>query len=66
MASVLIRLLEVVAKREGIGAMALVSVYGTHVLWGGMGFSEASNPSLSQKLQSYGPTARYMIKQLSV
>jgi hypothetical protein len=65
MAEVLIGQLTDVVMRDGIGAMALVSVYGTHSLWGTMGFRGTSNPSLSQKLKTYGPTARYMVKQLS-
>jgi ribosomal protein S18 acetylase RimI-like enzyme len=61
----LIELLKTVAIAEGIGTMALVSVYGTDVLWGNLGFRETLDPRLSEKLRTYGPTARYMIKQLS-
>ena len=64
-ASGLIELLKKVAVAERISAMALVSVYGTHVLWGNLGFRETPDPRLSEKLLTYGPTARYMIKQLS-
>jgi hypothetical protein len=39
--------------------MALVSVYGTDPLWGSLGFQDVD------KLQTYGPTARYMIKPLA-
>ena len=44
-----------------IKSLALVSVYGTDVLWSRFGFRAIHSPDLSAKLASYGATAKYMI-----
>ena len=56
---------EELAKRSGITRMALVSVYGTAPLWAESGFAVVDDLSLNEKLVSYGPTARYMIKTVA-
>lgn len=50
------------ASREGVGFIALTSVYVTAGFWRGMGFAAASSDRLAEKLQSYGPSASYMVK----
>jgi GNAT superfamily N-acetyltransferase len=64
LAGALIDLWVQVAQRRGLPALSLVSVYGTFKLWGGLGFRDASSAVPTSKLQSYGPTARYMIRPL--
>lgn len=49
------------ATRLAIPSLALVSVYGTDVLWSRFGFHGVQNEELSRKLVSYGATAKYMI-----
>jgi ribosomal protein S18 acetylase RimI-like enzyme len=55
-----------VAAQMGIGSLALVSVYGTDVLWGRFGFKAVQNAELSRKLESYGATAKYMTCNLQM
>lgn len=53
------------AKATHIRALALVSVYDTHPLWGRFGFRVVTpDAELSAKLRSYGDTAKYMICDL--
>ena len=52
------------AVEMGIRALALVSVYGTDVLWGRFGFQTILHDGLIHKLASYGATAKYMVKEL--
>jgi GNAT superfamily N-acetyltransferase len=63
-ASQLIDRLGVLAGREGVGFIALASVYETSGFWREMGFAAASSERLAEKLQSYGPSACYMVKSL--
>jgi N-acetylglutamate synthase-like GNAT family acetyltransferase len=49
------------AAGMGIKSLALVSVYGTDVMWSRFGFQAIHSPDLSAKLASYGGTAKYMI-----
>ena len=49
------------AMAMNIGSLALVSVYGTDVLWSRFGFQVVHNPELNGKLASYGTTAKYMV-----
>lgn len=49
------------AKTMNIRALALVSVYGTDVLWGRFGFRVVQTTKLNRKLVSYGATAKYMV-----
>lgn len=44
-----------------ISSLALVSVYGTDVLWRRFGFRVVQNPELDRKLVSYGTSAKYMV-----
>ena len=53
--------LDLVARRHGLGAMALVSVYGTERFWHGLGFAATESEGLAE---GYGPSARYMIRLL--
>jgi hypothetical protein len=53
-----------VARKRLIPALALVSVYDTHPLWMKCGFEIVQRPDLAEKLQSYGDTARYMVRKL--
>ena len=48
------------AVEMGIRALALVSVYGTDLLWGRFGFQTVRDDGLTRKLASYGSTAKYM------
>ena len=52
-----------VARAHGLSRLALVSVYDTHPFWGRCGFAVVA-PRRSEKLQPYGPTARYMVAEL--
>ncbi|WP_330083218.1 GNAT family N-acetyltransferase [Methylocystis iwaonis] len=58
--------LRLLASREGVGFIALASVYGTGGFWRAMGFAAASSDRLAEKLQSYGPSACYMVKKLEL
>jgi N-acetylglutamate synthase-like GNAT family acetyltransferase len=53
------------AHEIGVGLLALVSVYETQSFWVRYGFEIASTPLLNPKLQSYGPTAKYMTRSLA-
>jgi len=53
-----------VARERLIPALALVSVYDTHPLWMKCGFEIVQRADLAEKLQSYGATARYMVRNL--
>jgi hypothetical protein len=57
--------IKALAKVMHIQALALVSVYGTDVLWSRFGFQTILNPSLTKKLLTYGATAKYMICNLN-
>jgi GNAT superfamily N-acetyltransferase len=49
------------ARSARINALALVSVYGTHVLWRRLGFRVAApDAGLRARLRTYGETAKYM------
>lgn len=54
--------LEVLARKLGLGHLALVSVYGTVPLWEKLGFRPVT--AGAPPLLSYGPTAACMIKEL--
>ena len=58
--------IERLARASGIATLALVSVYGTHVLWERLGFrSIAPDAALRDKLSSYGASATYMLRALT-
>ena len=65
LAATLVDLWVQVARMRGLPALSLVSVYGTFKLWSRLGFRDASSAVATPKLQSYGPTARYMIRSLA-
>jgi hypothetical protein len=52
------------ARQLGVDFLALVSVYGTQPFWARYGFEIANALELGTKLRSYGPTARYMTRNL--
>jgi GNAT superfamily N-acetyltransferase len=60
-----IELIANIARRKKIESLALVSVYETHPLWARFGFVATNDPNLQGKLQSYGGTARYMVRHLN-
>lgn len=62
----LIELTAKLARTRGIPCLALVSVYNTRPLWTGLGFAVVADSALTDKLESYGNTARYMIRQSGV
>ena len=49
------------ARSMGIRSLALVSVYGTDVLWARFGFQVIQTPDLTAKLTSYGASGKYMV-----
>jgi hypothetical protein len=57
-------LMEECACKIGVDFLVLVSVYNTQRLWAQYGFEVASGSELDTKLQTYGPTAKYMIRNL--
>lgn len=61
--------IETIAALAGsarIGALALVSVYETDLLWERLGFRTVDpDAALRAKLRSYGKTAKYMVRDLS-
>ena len=54
------------AHTIGVNFLALISVCQTVPLWARYGFEVANCSELGMKLQSYGPTARYMTRTLRV
>ncbi|KJC34811.1 GNAT family N-acetyltransferase [Bradyrhizobium sp. LTSP857] len=58
--------IEGLARSSGIAALALVSVYGTRVLWERLGFRPVTpDAALRAKLTSYGASATYMLRELA-
>ncbi len=58
--------IEELARSSGITTLALVSVYGTRVLWERLGFKPAApDAALRDKLASYGASATYMLRELT-
>lgn len=57
-------LTKALARSIGIASLALVSVYGTDVLWSRLGFRVINGSDVNAKLGSYGTTAKYMIMEL--
>jgi N-acetylglutamate synthase-like GNAT family acetyltransferase len=62
-AGVLIEVMAKVARKRGIPRLALISVYNTWPLWMRLGFEESPDRALTDKLKSYGQTARYMVRK---
>ncbi|MCG2630904.1 GNAT family N-acetyltransferase [Bradyrhizobium sp. WYCCWR 13023] len=58
--------IEQLARSSGITTLALVSVYGTRVLWERLGFQPVTpDAALRAKLASYGASATYMLRELA-
>jgi GNAT superfamily N-acetyltransferase len=65
-ARVYVATIEGLARASGIAALALVSVYGTRVLWERLGFRPVTpDAALRAKLTSYGASATYMLRELA-
>ena len=58
----LVDMLCAVARRCGLRALALTSVYGTENFWASCGFEERAAPGMDDKLASYGGPAIYMTR----
>ena len=61
---ILFGLLTKVARKRGLTALALVSVYNTHPLWARLGFQVVVDTALMSSLKTYGDLARYMVCRL--
>jgi GNAT superfamily N-acetyltransferase len=59
----LVALMAKLARKRGIPWLALVSVYNTWPLWMHLGFEVVADDELTHKLNSYGTTARYMVRR---
>ncbi len=53
------------SRAAGWPAMALVAVNDAAAFWRGRGFEITSPPGMAEKLASYGPVARYMVRSLA-
>ncbi len=53
-----------VADSLGVTKLALVSVYGTDLLWWRLGFRVVEDARLATILRSYGPSAKYMVSRI--
>jgi GNAT superfamily N-acetyltransferase len=62
-ARALIEITAKLARKRQIPCLALVSVYNTRPLWTSLGFEVVTDGALTDKLESYGNTARYMIRR---
>ncbi len=51
------------ARVKDIDSLALVSVYDTDGFWQRFGFAVEHSEALARKLQTYGATAKYMVKR---
>jgi N-acetylglutamate synthase-like GNAT family acetyltransferase len=60
----LLELIAKLAKEREIPNLVLVSVYNSHLHWSRFGFEVAGNELTASKLNSYGETARYMVRRL--
>lgn len=54
------------ARAEGWPALALVAVNNAAPFWERRGFAVVDSPAMTAKLASYGPDARYMVRELTV
>jgi GNAT superfamily N-acetyltransferase len=59
-----VELIEECSRKIGVDFLVLVSVYSTQRLWAQCGFEVANSSEFDVKLRSYGPTAKYMIRNL--
>ena len=66
MARAYVATIEGLARTSGIATLALVSIYGTRVLWERLGFRPVTpDAALRAKLTSYGASATYMLRELA-
>lgn len=63
-AGAFVEIISQLAKQRSITSLALVSVYNTHNFWERYGFRVVVTEELTEKLESYGSTARYMVRKL--
>ena len=63
-AAMLVAILTRIAKKHDLPRLALVSVYGSDVLWSAQGFKSAPDKALRAALAPYGESAKYMIRRL--
>lgn len=63
-AAVLIDRLVDIAKQQKLPALALVSLYGSNVLWTRLGFEHVQDDQLAAQLARYGESASYMKKRI--
>jgi GNAT superfamily N-acetyltransferase len=63
-AAMLVAILTRVAKKHDLPRLALVSVYGSDVLWAAQGFKPAKDKALQAALTPYGESAKYMMRKL--
>lgn len=54
------------ARAEGWPALSLVAVNNAAPFWERRGFVGVDSPAMTAKLASYGPDARYMVRDLTV
>jgi N-acetylglutamate synthase-like GNAT family acetyltransferase len=52
------------ARADGWPAITLVAVNNSSPFWERHGFQAVDHPEMHQKLASYGPQARYMVRSL--
>jgi ribosomal protein S18 acetylase RimI-like enzyme len=60
----LITMMVTIGIAHRLHALALVSVYGTNMLWRRYGFNEMEDAKLVNKLSTYGESAHYMVKRV--
>lgn len=53
------------ARSGGFATMSLVAVNGSVPFWRGLGFGVEENAALAEKVRSYGPEARPMVRKLA-
>ncbi len=63
-ASAMEALLIEIARRHGLSAIALVSLYGSDRLWRRLGYRPRQRDGLTEKLKGYGAAALYMAKDV--
>jgi GNAT superfamily N-acetyltransferase len=53
------------ARAEGFASMSLVAVNASQAFWERQGFAVKESPALASKLDSYEPSARFMVRSLA-
>lgn len=62
--AVIVEALAEQARAEGLATMSLVAVHDSVAFWQRSGFAVVDVPTLTTKLQSYDPVARFMVRRL--